>query len=452
MLADIISPVSLYLRFRDEFTNALLLESSDYHGSENSKSFLCLKPLAGIEVKNNRVMTTYPDGEHEISLTEQSYEVVLGTFLSSIVVDDEDADTPKGLFGYMNFNAVQLVEDIEFRKKERYEDVPLAKYQFFQYVISIDHFRNELTLYEFCNRKLDSEFDRLVEIIKSFDVPAFPFSTKGEEISNLTDKEFLEILQKGKDYCQSGDVFQIVLSRRYEQQFEGDEFNVYRALRSINPSPYLFYFDYGSFKIFGSSPEAQIVIQNRNASIYPIAGTFKRTGADDEDRIRAQQLAQDPKENSEHIMLVDLARNDLSKHGENVEVATFKEIQFYSHVIHLVSHVTAQLHENTDPLRMVGDTFPAGTLSGAPKYRALELIDQLEPSARGYYGGAIGFMGLNGDFNHAIMIRSFFSQQSKLFYQAGAGVVAKSEIDSELQEVHNKLGALRKALEKAEGI
>ena len=271
-------------------------------------------------------------------------------------------------------------------------------------------------------------------------------------MSNFTDSEFLTVLEKGKSYCQSGDVFQIVLSRRFERSFNGDEFNVYRALRSINPSPYLYYFDYGNYKIFGSSPEAQIVIQGGKASIFPIAGTFKRTGADDEDRARAQELAKDPKENSEHIMLVDLARNDLSRHGDNVEVATFKEIQFYSHVIHLVSEVTAELTEGSSSLKMIGDTFPAGTLSGAPKFRAMELIDELEPTSRGYYGGAIGFLGLNGDFNHAIMIRSFFSQQNKLTYQAGAGVVAKSVAESELNEVTNKLGALRSALEMAERI
>ena len=455
MLADIISPVSLYLRFRDEYINTLLLESSDYHGAENSKSFICVQPIASFELADGTAVSKLPD-QSTVSqeLTgKEDYANVLGQFLNTFAVEGSNPSAPVGVFGYMNFEAVQYVEDIKFREKSRLFESPDVKYQFFQYVICIDHFRNELMLYEFNNEHAaGTEFDRITDIIENFDVPAFPFQRSGEESSNFTDEEFLDVLGKGKHYCQIGDVFQIVLSRRFAHTFTGDEFNVYRALRSINPSPYLYYFDYGNFKIFGSSPEAQIVIQEGKATIFPIAGTFKRTGSDDEDRARAKALAKDPKENSEHIMLVDLARNDLSRHGDKVEVATFKEIQFYSHVIHLVSQVTAQLKEGTSPLKMVGDTFPAGTLSGAPKFRAMELIDELEPTKRGYYGGAIGFLGLNGDFNHAIMIRSFFSQNNTLTYQAGAGVVAKSVAESELNEVANKLGALRSALEMAEKI
>jgi len=454
MLADIISPVSLFLRLRDEFINTLLLESSDYHGSDNSKSFLCFYPIASFELKDNRVTTKDPEGHSkEIEIVNDiSFESELQKFLNSFSISTDDKDVPLGVFGYMNFDAVQYVEDITFRDKTKHYNAPDARYQFFRFLICIDHFKNELVLYEFAFGPPSDTFEKVLNIIKNFDVPSFPFSIESAEKSNFKDVEFLKVLSQGKAYCQSGDVFQIVLSRRYESKFMGDEFNVYRALRSINPSPYLFYFDYGSFKIFGSSPEAQIVIRGEKASIFPIAGTFPRSGADDEDRIKARDLSNDPKENSEHIMLVDLARNDLSRHGENVEVATFKEIQFYSHVIHLVSEVTAQIKPGTPSLKMIGDTFPAGTLSGAPKYRAMELIDSLEPTSRGYYGGAIGFIGLYGDYNHAIMIRSFFSQNNTLTYQAGAGVVAKSNIESELKEVNNKLAALRSALKLAEEI
>ena len=457
MLADIISPVSLFLRLRDEFTNTLLLESSDYHGSENSKSFICFQPLATFELNDKQISTKLPDESmHRVDTSKDvTFENQLQNFLDSFVITspENEAEVPQGVFGYMNFEAVQCVEDITFREKKKHFQAPDARYQFFQFVICIDHFSNELSLFEFeQGQARDTLFNKVLDIIRSFDVPAFPFEVSGEEKSNFNDKEFLDVLSKGKSYCQSGDVFQIVLSRRFESDFKGDEFNVYRALRSINPSPYLFYFDYGNYKIFGSSPEAQIVIEDRKASIFPIAGTFRRTGADDEDREKAVELSNDPKENSEHIMLVDLARNDLSRHGDNVEVASFKEIQFYSHVIHLVSEVTAKLKPGVPSLKMIGDTFPAGTLSGAPKYRAMELIDDLEPTARGYYGGAIGFLGLNGDYNHAIMIRSFFSQNNSLTYQAGAGVVAKSNIESELNEVNNKLAALRSALTMAEKI
>jgi len=289
-------------------------------------------------------------------------------------------------------------------------------------------------------------------LISNKNFSSYNFKTETSEASNFTNEEFLKVIDQGKAHCKRGDVFQIVLSREFSQKFKGDDFNVYRALRSVNPSPYLFYFDYGNFKIFGSSPEAQLVVQNQTASIHPIAGTFKRTGDDEADAILAEKLKNDAKENAEHVMLVDLARNDLSRNCKEVEVKIFREVQYYSHVIHLVSKVTGILPEGTNPLQLVADTFPAGTLSGAPKYRAMELIDQLENTSRKFYGGAIGFLGFNGDFNHAILIRSFVSQNNQLRFQAGAGVVAKSSIPSELQEVSNKLEALRVALKTAEGI
>lgn len=456
-LADTISPVSLYLRFRDEFVNTLLLESSDYHGFENSVSYLCIDPIASISVKDSVVTCIYPDKSTVNNKVHNPNNILdnLKEFISRFRSDSrQDIYASNGLFGYMSYEAVQYFEDIEFADKPDEYGIPEIFYQFFRYVIAINHFKNELHLFEHVVDGIiaPSRLGEIKDIIRNFDIPSFPFRSSKDESSNQTDTEFLKNLQKGKDYCQAGEVFQIVISRRYKSTFSGDEFNVYRALRSINPSPYLFYFDYGNFKLFGSSPEAQIVIKNHKATIFPIAGTFKRTGSDDEDQKKAKELADDPKENSEHIMLVDLARNDLSRNGDNVKVETFKEVQFYSHVIHLVSKVTADLHKEISPLRMVAETFPAGTLSGAPKYRAMQLIDELETTRRGYYGGAIGFLGFDGDFNHAIMIRSFLSKDNTLFYQAGAGVVAKSKVDSELKEVNNKLAALRNALKIAEGL
>jgi anthranilate synthase component 1 len=274
----------------------------------------------------------------------------------------------------------------------------------------------------------------------------------GKKSSNLTDEQFIEFVKKGKDHCYRGDVFQLVLSRRFSQGFKGDEFNVYRTLRSINPSPYLFFFDYGYFRIFGSSPEAQLIVQDSKAEIHPIAGTFRRTGDDEKDAKAAEALAKDPKENSEHVMLVDLARNDLSRNGSKVEVEKNREVQFYSHVIHLVSKVTCKMKKSAKTFRVVADTFPAGTLSGAPKHKALQLIDRYETTKRNFYGGAIGYMDFHGNFNHAIIIRSFLSKNHELHYQAGAGIVADSVPENELQEVYNKLGALDKALTLAEDI
>ncbi|SFP97417.1 anthranilate synthase component I family protein [Hymenobacter arizonensis] len=459
LLADTVTPVGLYLRLRDQYPNCLLLESADYHGQQNAFSYLACEPLATFELRRGgELRQSFPDGQ---VTTQQLHEprqalAELRKFAAAFVPDAAAAKMPfisTGLFGYMGYEAVQSFEDVTFNAaKIPAGNVPLIRYGVYRYVIAFNHFRQELFLFEHGVAGHETEnngLDRLENLVRNPSVPVFSFATVGEESSNQTDTEFLARLTQGQAHCMRGDVFQIVLSRRFQQGFSGDEFNVYRALRSINPSPYLFYFDYGDYKIFGSSPEAQVLVQGREASLYPIAGTYRRTGDDAADAAAAQRLAADPKENAEHVMLVDLARNDLARHGTEVKVRTLREIQFYSHVIHLVSHVTAQLDAGTDTLQVVADTFPAGTLSGAPKHRALQLIDGLEPTARGYYGGCIGHLGFDGNFNHAIMIRSFLSTGNQLYFQAGAGVVAASSVQSELEEVHHKLGALRAALKAA---
>jgi len=352
----------------------------------------------------------------------------------------------------MTYDSVKFFEDITIQESEN--QIPDTMYTLYRYVIIVNHFTNELTLFENTVEGLNAEsgIGRIEQLIFSNRFSTYSFQSVNGETSNVTDAEYIEMVKKGIGHCQRGDVFQIVLSRRFSSQFKGDEFNVYRALRSINPSPYLFYFDYGSFKLFGSSPEAQLQVRDLKASIFPIAGTFRRTGNDQEDAELAAKLAADDKENAEHIMLVDLARNDMSRHAEHVNVEVFKEIQYYSHVIHLVSKVTGKLTEGTSPVKIAADTFPAGTLSGAPKHMAMSLINQLENTNRSFYGGAIGYLGFNNDFNHAIMIRTFLSKNNQLIYQAGAGVVSKSSPESELQEVNNKLGALRKAILMAQTI
>ncbi|GAA4849746.1 anthranilate synthase component I family protein [Algivirga pacifica] len=455
ILADTLTPVSIYLRLRDQYPNTFLLESSDYHGDENSYTYICCEPMAGFSVEQGKLKKSYPDGSEEIEQLEDYSVAVeqLSQFMSAFKSEDMGHKfISNGLFGYMTFDAVQYFEDIRFRAKDKDEQIPEIFYQAFRFVIAIDHFKNELYVFEhqLAEDTSPSRIDEILTIVKSRNYGQFDFSCVGEESSSFEDEEFLEVLKKGKEHCYRGDVFQVVLARRFQRAFKGDEFNVYRALRSINPSPYLFYFDYGSYKIFGSSPEAQLVIKEDKATIHPIAGTFRRTGNDTADAELAKELLKDPKENAEHVMLVDLARNDLSRNGGEVEVEVYREVQYYSHLIHLVSKVSGKLGESSDPIRVVADTFPAGTLSGAPKYRALEIIDENETVSRGYYGGAIGFLGFNGDFNHAIMIRSFLSQKNNLYFQAGAGVVAASSPESELQEVHNKLAALRNALELAE--
>jgi anthranilate synthase component 1 len=455
LLADTVTPVSIYLKLRDKYIKSILLESSDYQGSENSFSYICCQPISSFKVQKKMVRITYPDGSVINKELQKKSEVVqlLSNFSKTFTSDNEHdfKFINNGIFGYMAYDAVQYFEDIDFSENENHPyQIPEIFYQVFKYVIAVDHHKNAMYIFEhLSDSKEASNLDHIIAIINNKNFPAYNFSSNGEETSNYTNEEFLELVNIGKKHCFRGDVFQIVLSRRFEANFKGDEFNVYRALRSINPSPYLFYFDYGDFKIFGSSPEAQIVIKDKRASIFPIAGTFKRTGNDSSDAIMAQKLYDDVKETSEHVMLVDLARNDLSRNSEQVEVENFKEIQYFSHVIHLVSKVSGKLSEDVSSIQLVGDTFPAGTLSGAPKHMAMNLINKYENSRRGYYGGAIGFLGFNGDFNHAIMIRSFLSKDNRLYFQAGAGIVAKSDSESELQEVNNKLAALRQAIKMA---
>ena len=452
ILADTVTPVGLYLNLRDKFSNSILLESSDYHANDNNFSFICLEPLVTFTVEKQQIKIEGLSLNQQIKITKR--EQVIQTLQKLINLFRSDKkDLVNGFFGYTNYDAVQYFETIDINSdKDKKHQTPQMHYAFFKYIIQIDHFKNEMTLIENCVEKETSKLDSLVNLVQNTTYPSYHFSLKGSEKSSITDVEFKEYVKKGKEHCQKGDVFQIVLSRQFSQEFKGDEFNVYRALRAINPSPYLFYFDFGNFKLFGSSPEAQLKATNGKAIINPIAGTFKRTGNDIEDKILAEILAKDPKENAEHTMLVDLARNDLSRHGKNVAVKVYKQTQFYSHVIHLVSEVEATLKNPDDALQVFADTFPAGTLSGAPKYRAMQLIEKYEKQQRGFYGGAIGYFGLDKSVNHAITIRSFLSKDNTLFFQAGAGIVVFSNEENELQEVNNKLGALKKALRLAETI
>ncbi|KAB1155364.1 anthranilate synthase component I family protein [Tenacibaculum aiptasiae] len=450
-LADTITPVSLYLKTRDKYANSLLLESSDYHSKENSYSFLCIEPLITIKAEGNDISFSYQKKELERKAIDRNFYDYFDNFSGLIDVDcTEEVKSFNGLYGYTTFDAVQYFETIKLNSKKAPSEIPMLQYSFFRFIIAINHFKNEMILIENIPEGEESRLSEISNLANSQSFAKYQFNFEGSETSNITDEDFKNSVTKAKEHCKRGDVFQLVLSRQFQQKFKGDEFNVYRALRSINPSPYLFYFDYGSFKLMGSSPEAQIKINAKEAIINPIAGTFRRTGDDAKDTELAKELANDPKENAEHVMLVDLARNDLSKHATNVTVETYKEVQYFSHVIHLVSTVTGKITGN--PIEIVGDTFPAGTLSGAPKYKAMELIDTYENQTRGFYGGCVGFIGLNGDVNQAIAIRSFVSKNNTLFYQAGAGIVINSKEENELQEVNNKLAALKKALVLAEEI
>jgi anthranilate synthase component I len=465
LLADTTTPVSVYLKLRDKFKNTVMLESADYHGKEHGFSHIACDPVASFILDNDVVTQTFPDGTTETYPLANRKEAVtaLRTFAECFNWErkPEYSAMANGLFGHISYDSVEYFEDIEIQDKSEESAIPQIVYYVYRYVVAINHFKDEMYLYAhsyFSKGKdidMPSDSNNLEDLEMLLNMPHFlpkKFKLTTDEVSNLNDDEMRGIITKCIGHCLRGDVFQIVPSRRFSRQYEGDDFQVYRTLRSINPSPYMFYFDGGDYHIFGASPEKQIGIKNGTAEIHPIAGTFRRTGDDEKDAEAARQLLADSKESAEHVMLVDLARNDLSHSSDKVKVEIFKEVQFYSHVIHLVSKVVGRMHKGTNPLQLVADTFPAGTLSGAPKHNAMTLINRYEPTNRSIYGGAIGYMDFVGNFNHAIAIRTFLSKNNTLFYQAGMGIVAKSNIESEMQEIKIKLAALRKAIVEAEKI
>lgn len=449
ILADLYTPVGVYMRLRDIYPQSALMESSDYHEKDNSRSFIAINPMASVAIGHGKAVVSFPDGskeEHEVNATYRS-DHAIHALTDRIRVEGEHKEFC-GLYGYTSFNAVRYFENINVKDEtQEKNDAPDMLYILYKVVIVFDHFNNTLTVVSLNG---ETELDNIFRAMNKANVQAYDFHPVGDVRSTLTDEEHKANIRKGIQHCLRGDVFQIVLSRRFIQRYEGDDFKLYRALRSINPSPYLFYFDFGGFRIFGSSPETHCRIEGRKAFIDPIAGTTKRTGNAEADRQGAEYLRNDPKENAEHVMLVDLARNDLSRNCHGVKVDFYKDLQYYSHVIHLVSRVSGVLDEGADPFKAFIDTFPAGTLSGAPKVRAMQLISEYEPHNRGAYGGCIGYIGLDGSLNQAITIRTFVSRNGELWFQAGGGIVAKSNEEYELQEVNNKLGALRRAILMAE--
>lgn len=454
MFGDTCTPVSVYMRIRNLYTQSALMECSDYHSSENGCSYIGVRPIAHVAIEHGLGKCVYPDGslyQHPINANYLPSDII-NEFLNEFNVNN---DKNLGLFGYTSFNSVRYLENIAVKDETQVKnDAPDMIYILYKYVITFNHFDNTMSISELVADGEKSDIETIEKAIQKPFVTKYEFHHIGETTSTLTDEQHKENIRKGIEHCKRGDVFQIVLSRRFVQPYEGDDFNVYRALRRINPSPYLFYFDFGGFRIFGSSPETHCRVKNENgkfiAYIDPIAGTTKRTGDEVQDAKNAEYLRNDPKENAEHVMLVDLARNDLSRNCYDVHVDFYKELQYYSHVIHLVSRVSGTLDDDKNPVKAFMDTFPAGTLSGAPKIRAMQLISEYEPHNRGMYGGCVGFIGFDGSLNQAITIRTFVSRNNELWFQAGGGIVAQSNEEYELQEVNNKLGALRRAIILAE--
>ena len=451
--ADLETPVGIYLKIRDLYPQSALLESSDYHTTQNSVSLIGMEPMASFKVADDWIECSYPSGASVVKCICGGVDPVdeFSAYIGSFEISNSVAGVMNGFLGYTAYDAVRYFENVKVTGKDAcFAGIPDMMYILYRYIIVVNHYKNQMTIVENTPAGDPSRIDEVIDIIRNHNVPQYRFRAADDIESPVTDVQYRDMVAEGVKHCMRGDVFQIVLSRRFSQGFSGDEFNVYRALRCVNPSPYLFYFDFGSFRVFGSSPETHLRVQGGSAYIDPIAGTFKRTGDDVRDRELAQALLADAKENAEHVMLVDLARNDLARSGGNVRIEFLKQIQFYSHVIHMVSRVSAKLPDDADVFRLFADTFPAGTLSGAPKVRAMQLIDKIEPHNRMIYGGCIGYIGFNRELNQAITIRSFLSYNNRLYSQAGAGIVAHSSPENELQETNNKLGALVKAVKYAE--
>ena len=450
VMGDTHTPVSIFLKLRDKYKSVLMLEANDFTSKEDCKSYIAVDIVDEFIVNKGHISIFENGTCIDRKSIHSKNEVVDGLqdFIDSH--QGESPDVFNGCFGHTNFEAVQYFEDIEFNSEKETADIPAIRYATFRYILEFDHFKDVITVIQNCYDNEESNIESLVAQITIPVFDTFGFDLVGDTTSNMSDDDFKKMVRTGKDHCQKGNVFQIVFSRKFSQTFQGDDFNVYRVLRSLNPSPYLFYFDYGSYRLFGSSPESQLVISDGVASVNPIAGTFKRSGLNKiEDAEKAIALSADPKENAEHIMLVDLARNDLSRHCSNVRIKNLKEVHFFSHVIHLVSKVEGDLKHKNRPIEIFGDTFPAGTLSGAPKHKAMQIINEIEPTSRSFYGGAIGFIDFKGNMNQAILIRSFLSMHNELHFQAGAGIVIDSNEEKELQEINNKLGALHAAIKKA---
>lgn len=452
LLADLQTPVGIYLKLRDLHPESALLESSDYHSSENSYSFIGVSPLARFKLDGDSVSVSYPDGSKKTVKTSKVGELnkCFVEFLNEFEFEGENPSRINGLFGYTSYDAIRCFENIKLAGKgNAMPSIPDFYYIFYRFVLVINHLKNELVIVENIPELGVSEMQKIEAILANKNFASYNFKAIGGEISLTDDNVHKNNVEKCIEYCKDGTLSQIVLSRAFSQQYSGDDFKVYRSLRSINPSPYLFYFDFGSFRIFGSSPETNCRIAKNRVYIDPIAGTYFRTGDDEKDKALADSLLKDPKENIEHDMLVELAQNELSVNCGDIKVDFYKNVQFYSHVIHLVSRVSGRINEGIDSFRVYADTFPAGTLTGAPKLKAMQIIDEMEVQKRGAYGGCIGYMGFNGDLNQAITIRSFISVNNTLYYQAGSGIVAESNADTEIREVKNKLGALKKAVDFA---
>ncbi len=464
--ADLLTPVSAFFQLRQEATSPFLLESVEGGEKMARYSFLGRNPYLTVTAHGRETRLEFADQNVADSTVQQDIFTVLADLMSRYT-EICPPGLPRltgGAVGYFSYDCIRLIERLPNAPTDDLS-VPDAIWCFYDTIAAFDHVKHQLVLmasafirpeenersvYDAAMAKLDA---LEATFSRSISLGSDPVQLVGSVESNVSPENFEASVRRAKDFIHEGDIFQVVLSQRFASQFSGDPFNLYRALRQVNPSPYLFYLDFDSFKLVGSSPEVLVRVENGRAELLPIAGTRPRSEDPVIDRELEAELLNDPKERSEHLMLVDLGRNDLgriSKYG-TVNVEKYAFIERYSHVMHIVSAISGELNESENALDVFKACFPAGTVSGAPKVRAMEIIDELETSRRGVYAGAVGYLDFRGNMDTCITIRTMLVKDDRVFIQAGAGIVADSDPSAEYEETRNKAKALHRAMNVAAG-
>jgi anthranilate synthase component 1 len=461
ILADTDTPVSAYLKIRDK-SFSYLLESADGGERWGRYSFIGYKPFLTILSRDGEI-EIIEKGKNRILRDVENPLNVLRDLIQGIrpVTIQELPPFQGGFVGYFNYD---LIRTWEYLPGISPEDMPESMFTCASRLIVFDHLTHQVKVVAFANVREDEDLkdvydhacDGIHETIRELQGPLPTVSeteafSVSELESNFKKEDFEEIVRRGKEHIVAGDVIQVVLSQRFSGETTGDDFILYRNLRSINPSPYMFYLNFGEVRLIGSSPEILVRLTDGKIELRPIAGTRQRGKTPGEDQALEADLMADPKERAEHIMLVDLGRNDAGKVATagSVSVPSLMDVEYYSHVMHIVSSVEGTLSPDMDEFDLFMAAFPAGTVSGAPKIRSMEIISDLEPTPRGPYAGAVGYFGFNGNMDFCITIRTISVIGKKLAIQAGAGIVADSSPEEEYRETLRKAAAMFRAIERA---
>jgi anthranilate synthase component 1 len=440
------SPLEIFSKLYAHYENIYILESLEGPRKLAQYSFIGFNPKVTIQIKNGETTTRYEEtGEESRGKTRDPLHSIKN-LMKDQTVHSNAFRLVGGAVGYISYDTVRYWEKLPHTAGDTV-NFPDAQFGIFDDGIVFDH-KQKSAFYYYLNDNRLAEAERLLE--QSRDHKALSYE---QPKVNVTKEHFEQAVEKAKEYIASGDIFQVVLSKRYEFRIKGDLIEFYRSLREINPSPYMYFLKAGNRQIVGSSPEMLVRVDNRRVETFPIAGTRPCVEKPSENRRLAKELLADPKERAEHVMLVDLARNDVGKISKfgTVRVPEFMKVHRYSHVQHIVSQVVGDLKEGCECYDALRAVFPAGTVSGAPKVRAMEIIEELEPTRRGPYAGAVGYFSYNGNADFAITIRTLFADKDEAYIQAGAGIVADSVPEKEWFETEHKAGALMKALQAAGG-